>query len=124
VLDGVCFEFLAAQQGQTWIWTTQGELDQFYADVDDMKLCTRPAKRQTFDFGQQVLVGTTQTATGCDAAFTVRDMVQDDDTHSVTLYVNLQVRSSCPYDLVEPLVLGVPAPPAGYTLQLTIQPAP
>lgn len=118
LLDGVCFEFLLTQNGQVWIWATPGDLAAFYDRVDASELCLGPVERRDFDFSQGVLVGTLTVATGCDAAHRVINMVQDVGAHTQTVNVQLDVLPGCPYELVEPLLIVIPAPPEGYTIRM------
>jgi hypothetical protein len=120
LLDGVCFEFLLTLNGQAWTWTNPADLIAFYDRVDASELCPGPAERQEFDFGQGVLVGTVNVAVGCDAAHRVIDRVQDDAARTQTLIVQLDMLPGCPYELVQPLLVAVPPPPDGYTLQMTV----
>ena len=120
LLDGVCSEFLFASAGETFVWDTPDALAAFYDRVDNSGLCRRPAARGTFDFGGAVLAGAIHAATGCDAAFQVLGLAQDDITRTQTLSLALAVEPGCEYELVEPLVVAVPPPPDGYTLQIAV----
>jgi hypothetical protein len=120
LLDGVCFEYLLSLNGQVWTWTTLAELSAFYDRVDASEVCPDPVVRRDFDFSQGALVGTVSTATGCDAAHRVVDTVRDDGARTQTLVVELDVRTGCPYELVEPLLVAVPDLPDGYTLQIAV----
>jgi hypothetical protein len=116
LLDGVCFEFLLTQNGQVWTWTTTGDLAAFYDRVDASELCPGPVERRDFDFSQGVLAGTVTVATGCDAAHRVINVVHGARTQTVN--IQLDVLPGCPYELVEPLLIALPASPTGYTLQI------
>jgi hypothetical protein len=120
LLDGVCFEYLLTLNGQVWTWHTPAELSAYYDQVEASELCPDPVARQDFDFSQGVLVGTVSTATGCDAAHRVTDVVRDDNAHTQTLLVELAVRPGCPYELVQPLLVAVNDVPDGYTLQIAV----
>jgi hypothetical protein len=120
LLDGVCFEYLLTLDGQVWTWYTPAELSAFYDRVEASKLCPDPVARQDFDFSPGVLVGTVSTATGCDAAHRVADVVRDDGARTQTLDVALMVRPGCPYELIQPLLVAVPDVPNGYALQIAV----
>ncbi|HVO71550.1 MAG TPA: hypothetical protein VMT24_15980, partial [Aggregatilineaceae bacterium] len=57
LLDGVCFDYLYALNGQTWVWTALGDLAAFYDQVDASGLCVDPVERAAFDFDGRVLAG-------------------------------------------------------------------
>ncbi len=118
LLDGVCFEFLLSLNAQVWTWTTPAELSAFYDRVDASEVCSGLVERRDFDFSQGVLVGTVSTATGCDAAHRVVDVIRDDSARTQTLLVQLEVKPGCPYELVQPFLAAVPDLPNGYTLQI------
>ena len=120
LLDGVCFEFLLSLNGQVWTWTTPAELSAFYDRVDASEGCPGLVARRDFDFSQGVLVGTVSTATGCDAAHRVVGVNRDDSARTQTLLVQLEVKSGCPYELVQPFLAAVPDRPDGYTLQIVV----
>jgi len=120
LLDGVCFEYLYTLDGQTWVWTTDDDLAAFYGRVDRSELCPAIIARGAFEFDQQVLIGAVSVATGCDAAYRVGELVQDDTTRVQTLPVTLVVQPGCDYELVEPLLIAVPAPPAGYSIEIGV----
>jgi hypothetical protein len=121
LLDGVCFEFLLTLNGQTWAWTTPADLSAFYDRADASTLCPDPVARYGFDFSQTVLVGVVNAAEGCDAAYRVLDLVQDDSARAQTLIVQFDTLAGCPYELVEPLLVAIPRPPDGYTLQVAVR---
>jgi hypothetical protein len=122
LLDGVCFEYLYAMNGQTWVWITPGELAAFYDQVDASKLCPDPVERAAFDFDGQMLAGAVSVSTGCDAAHRVVNLAQDDGTRTQILSLQFQVEGNCPYELVQPFLVAVPQPPAGYTLRVVVTP--
>ncbi len=120
LLDGVCFEFLLSLNAQVWTWTTPAELSAFYDRVDASEVCSGLVERRDFDFSQGALVGTVSTATGCDAAHRVVDVIRDDSARTQTLLVQLEVKPGCPYELVQPFLVAVPDLPDGYTLQIEV----
>lgn len=120
LLDGVCFEFLLGLNGQSWVWTTAADLGAFYGAVDDSKRCPGPATRGTFDFNGVVVAGIINTATGCDSAHHFVDLVQDDSARTQTVMLQFVVEPGCPYELIQPFVIVLPAPPVGYTVQVEI----
>ncbi len=122
LLDGVCFEFLLTLNGQSWVWSSPADLAAFYDLADASKLCLSPVTRGDFDFSQGVLAGMVSVTAGCDAAHHVIDRVQDDAAQTQTLLVQLEVRSGCDYELVQPLLVALPAPPPGYTVQIVMGP--
>jgi hypothetical protein len=124
LLDGVCFEFLAGLSGQSWLWTTPDDLAAFYNRVDESKLCTVPITRGSYDFNGTALAGAIHTAVGCDAAYRVIRLVQDNTAYTQTLYVEFDIAPGCSYELVQPLLIAVPRPPDGYTLQVAVSSAP
>jgi hypothetical protein len=120
LLDGVCFEFLSTMNGETWAWTSTGELAAFYDRVDASALCPSPVRRGTFDFGPQVLAGAVNTAVGCDAAHRVLSLTQDDAAQMVTVILQFALLPGCNYELVQPLLIAMPRPPAGYALRVIL----
>lgn len=120
LLDGVCFEFLATLGGQTWAWTTPDDLAAFYDRADVSEACAAPVTRGTFDFTGQALVGVMSTAIGCDAAYRFIDMTQDDTARTQTITLQFEIQTGCPYELVEPLLMAVLQPPAGYILAVVV----
>jgi hypothetical protein len=123
LLDGVCFEYLYTLNGQTWVWSTPGELAAFYDQADASNLCPEPVERAAFDFGGNVLAGAVNVSTGCDAAHRVVDLIQDDGTRTQVLFLQLQVEGECPYELVQPFLVAIPRPPAGYVLRVVVTPS-
>jgi hypothetical protein len=123
LLDDVCFEYLYAMNGQTWVWTTPGELTAFYDQVDVSRLCPDPVGRAAFGFEGTVLAGAVSVGTGCDAAHRVVGLAQDDGARTQILSLHFQVEGDCPYELVQPLLVAVPQPPAGYALRVVVTPA-
>lgn len=121
LLDGVCFEFLYDLGSETWVWAAPGDLTAFYDRADASGRCAAPVARGTFDFGDSVLAGALSVTTGCDAAHRVLELRQDDATRTQTLILALEVRSGCPYELVQPFLAAIPRPPDGYTLRVTVQ---
>ncbi|WP_119072805.1 hypothetical protein [Aggregatilinea lenta] len=120
LLDGVCYDFLSGLAGTTWAWASPDEVAAFYDAVAESEQCVGAVARGTADFDGQVLVGTVGAATGCDAAFRLLD-VKDDSAAQVQRYVvELIVTPGCDYELLEPLILAVPAPPAGDTAELGV----
>jgi len=120
LLDGVCFEFLLTLNGQSWVWSSPADLAAFYDQADASKLCLGPVTRGDVDFSQEVLAGMVNVTSGCDAAHHVVELVRDDSARSQTLLVQLDIRSGCDYELVQPLLVAVPAPPPGYTVQIVM----
>jgi hypothetical protein len=120
LLDGVCFEYLYALNGQTWVWTTPGDLVAFYDQVDASRLCPDPVERAAFDFDGRVLAGAVNVSAGCDAAHGVVNLVQDDSARTQILSLQFQVEGGCSYDLVQPFLVAVPQPPQGYTLRVVV----
>lgn len=120
LLDGVCFEFLYGMNGQTWLWTTPDNLSTFYDQVDASKQCAHAVERRTFDFNGYALAGAVNTSTGCDAAYRVLTLAQDDNAHTQTLSLEFAVLPGCPYELVQPLLIAVPRPPDGYRFNIAV----
>jgi len=119
LLDGVCYEFLAALAGQVWVWRAQADLDAFSARVAESELCA-DAPSLTFDFDRSALAGAVSAGTGCDAAHHVLGLARDDAARTVTLRLAWEIRPGCDYELLEPILLEVPAPPPGYTLRVAV----
>lgn len=122
LLDGVCFEFLYSLDGATWVWTTPGDLAAFYDRADESELCPAPAAREPFDFAGHYLAGGVQVRSGCDAAHHVVDTVTDESARTQTVIAQLTVSGDCDYELVQPLLIAVPRPPAGYALRIVLVP--
>jgi hypothetical protein len=120
LLDTVCFEFLSTLAGESWVWNSADDLNAFYNRADGSELCPGLVTRSAFDFSTQVLVGTVFRGQGCDAAYHVIDLVQDDAAQTQTLRLELALQPGCDYELVLPFLIAVPRPPQGYTLQVTV----
>ena len=121
VLDGVCFEVLTHMNGERWSWATQSDLNAFFDWVDDIELCGGPVPRTTFNFTDTILVGMVQTAQGCDAAYRLIEVVQDEPAQIRTLVLALDVRPGCPYELVQLFLVAVPRLPDSYTTHITLE---
>jgi hypothetical protein len=119
LLDGVCFEYLAGMGGQTWLWTSPEELLAFYDQVDSSERCPHAVTRVPFDFNGAALAGTVGSGTGCDAAYRVITLAQDDAAQTQTLALEFDVLPGCLYELVEPLLIAVPRPLEGYRFSIT-----
>ena len=120
LLDSVCFEFLSTLEGESWVWNSADDLNTFYNRADGSELCPGLVTRGTFDFSTQVLVGTIHVGQGCDAAYHVIDLVQDDAAQTQTLRLELALQPDCDYEVVLPFLIAVPRPPQGYTLQVAV----
>jgi len=120
LLDGVCTEFLLSAAGETFIWDTLEALSAFYDRVDSAEVCPAPAARGSFDFTGRVLAGAIAAATGCDAAFRAGALAPDAAGAQV-FPLELVVEPGCDYELVEPLLVAVPRPPAGTTLRVEVR---
>jgi len=123
LLDGLCFDYLLTLNGQTWVWSTPGELAAFYDQADASKLCPDPVERAAFDFGDNVLAGAISVTTGCDAAHRAVDLIQDDGARTQILLLEFHVEGECPYELVQPFLVAVPRPPEGYVLRVVVTPS-
>ncbi|MBN1562599.1 MAG: hypothetical protein JXA10_02085 [Anaerolineae bacterium] len=121
VLDGVCFEALAQMNGASWSWGTTDALNTFFDQVDDSGWCDSPVSRPSFDFTDQMLVGTVHTAQGCDAAHRLIDVVQDDTAQTRILILALDVQSGCPYELAQIFLVAVPRLPDAYTTTIRLE---
>lgn len=120
LLDGVCFDYLSSLVGTTWTWTSPDDLAAFYDRVDESAQCVGAVPRGAYDFGAQVLVGTVGAAVGCDAAFRLLDVADDPAARAQRYVVELVVAPGCEYELLEPLVMAVPAPPDGLHAELGV----
>lgn len=120
LLDGVCFEYLAGLSGTTLVWRTADEQRAFYDAADAAGVCATPVARPAFDFSAQIVVGTVSALTGCDTAHHLVALEQDDAARRVTLRLALAARAGCPYELVEPFLVALPRPPAGYTVEVVV----
>lgn len=127
VLDSVCFEFLASIAGESWAWSGPDDVAAFATRIHDSDLCPRPADFDVaaiggaLEAGDTVWVGTVQAAVGCDAALVVTGLHQDDARHALTVLLDLRTRPSCPYDLLQPLVVALPRPPADYQIDVAVR---
>jgi hypothetical protein len=122
LLDGVCFEFLSAINGETWVWLSPGDLAAFYDRADASQLCPDPVVRGSFDFDQWALAGAVTAGVGCDAAHRFAGLAQDDRARTQTLTLNAEILAGCDYELVQPFLIAVPRPPEGYTLRVVVNP--
>ena len=121
LLDGVCFEYLQTLAGQSWLWDSADDMVAFFERVDDSELCPEPVAHPAFTFDTQALVGTVFAGTGCDAAFEVQSW-EPNAEQVYTLTVQITLRTGCPYELVEPLIIAVPLPPPGTIHQVIALP--
>ncbi len=53
LLQGVCFKYLAALDGQMLTFDSPGDLNAFYNAVNDSKKCIGPVQRRDFDFSNK-----------------------------------------------------------------------
>jgi hypothetical protein len=120
LLDGVCFDFLADIDGETWMWDSPGALGAFYDRVDESETCSGPVERGTYDFSERVLVGAVNVSTGCDAAHSFAGLAQDNEAHTQTIRLQLLIQPDCPYELVQPFLITMPRPPDGYTIRVVV----
>ncbi len=120
LLDSVCFDYLSSLAGTTWTWASPDDLAAFYDQVDESEQCVGTVVRGRLDFGPEVLVGTVAAAVGCDAAFRLLDVTEDPSAQAQRYVVELIVVPGCEYDLIEPLVIAVPAPPDGVHAELGV----
>ncbi|MCL4239572.1 MAG: hypothetical protein KJ047_15150 [Anaerolineae bacterium] len=120
LLDGVCFEYLYGLGGATLVWNTADEQRAFYDAADASGVCASPAARPAFDFSAQIVAGTVSAIAGCDAAHHLVALEHDDAARRVTLRLALEVRAGCPYELVEPFLVALPRPPAGYAVEVAV----
>ncbi len=123
LLDGVCFEYFASRAPMTWVWRTSTEMDEFFDEVEQSELCPTPISRPTFDFSGHLLVGAVQTVRGCDSAHIVSTELMAQPPVMV-LDLHLIVRSGCDYELVEPLLMAVPRPAQGITVEVQLSARP
>ncbi len=120
LLDRVCFEYLQGLSGATLVWSTADEQRAFYDAADASGLCATPVARPAFDFSAQIVAGTVSAISGCDAAHHLVALERDNAARRITLRLALEVRPGCPYGLVEPFLVALPRPPAGYAVEVIV----
>ena len=120
LLAGTCFEYLHSLGEATLVWMDAGGQSAFYDAADASGLCAGPVARPGFDFSAHIVAGAVGAATGCDAAHHFVSLVQNDGARTLMLRLALEVRPGCPYELVEPFLVAVPRPPAGYAIEVVV----
>ena len=99
---------------------TPGDLNAFYNAVNDSKKCIGPVQRLNFDFSSQQVIGTVITGQGCTISLAYDRTTQDDEVKQRTVVMQAAIIGDCDYRLVEPLLIAVDRPPAGYKNLLSI----
>ena len=120
LLAGTCFEYLHSLGGTTLVWTDVADQTAFYDAADASGMCAGPVDRPGFDFSAHIVAGAIGAVTGCDAAHRFVSLVRNDGARTLTLRLALEVRSGCPYELVEPFLVAVPRPPAEYAVDVVV----
>lgn len=121
LLDGVCFEYLFANQGNQWLWQSPADLIRFFDDVDSAELCAIPVQRAIFDFTEHSVLAAISFGQGCDAAHQLTATSVDDAEATITLFAQFIIQPGCDYELVQPVAIAVQKPDNGnYTWVLNI----
>ncbi|MBZ0309918.1 MAG: hypothetical protein K8I82_27895 [Anaerolineae bacterium] len=105
LLDGICYEGLAALHNQVFILSDAAALEGFYNTLDSH--CEAPAQRQSFDFASQVLVVLVMATKGCDAQFIPQNL---ENNHLLVQFVQ---EGDCPYDVIATYTGSITRPAAG-----------
>src|SRR4051794_15859736 len=58
MFSSICFKFLEPRAGQIFTLNSQADLNAFYDQVSQSKLCLDAVIRQKFDFSSQRIIGT------------------------------------------------------------------
>ncbi len=119
ILQGVCFAYLQSLDGQTLTFNSPGDLSTFYDVADKSKKCPEASARHTFDFSSRQLIGTVVTGQGCGIVLSYGSTTQDASTHVRVITIRAAISGSCPYVLVQTILLSVDRPSTGKT-QLVI----
>lgn len=121
LLDDVCFDALLPIIGNYFMLDSQAALDQFWGTLNVATVCGHRARQPTYDFAEQVVVGTVRLVQGCTANF-IPEMIQQNDLgQQVVIPLRFEVNANCDYQLMVSFVVGIPRPPSGYTVTLDIQ---
>jgi hypothetical protein len=120
LLDAVCYEFLLTVAGEALLWTDEDGLAAFFDRVDESELCAGTVTRPAVDFSAHALAGTIISAVGCDAAHRVLGLERNDSARRLTLDLALDIRLGCPYELLEPVLIAIPPPPADFSLETRV----
>lgn len=107
ILQGVCFAYLQSLDGQMLEFNAAGDLSTFYDAVNKSKKCPEASARHTFDFSSRQLVGTVVTGQGCGIVLSYSGTTQDSSTHNRVISIHAEINGSCPYLLVQPILLSI-----------------
>jgi hypothetical protein len=113
ILQGVCFAYLQSLDGQALEFNSSGDLSTFYDTVNKSKKCPEVSARRTFDFSSRQLIGTVVTGQGCGIVLSYGGTTQDSGTHDRAISIHAELNGSCPYLLVQPILLSVDRQSAG-----------
>lgn len=111
LLDGVCYDGLAALHNQVLILSDTAALEGFYNTLDSH--CEEPAQRQSFDFASQMLVVLVMVTQGCDAQFIQQNLENN------RLMLQFVQEGDCPYDVIAAYT-GIITRPAAGELKVTV----
>ena len=103
VMDGICFAAAQDAAGRLFVLRNAGELEDFYRQADNSRLCRRPVRRGAFDFsGGRVLAGLWSATRGCRAGHEVVAWERDEQARRIRLQLRLWREGDCDYELVQP----------------------
>jgi len=120
VIDDICFDYLDSLGDTTFVWWDDQDIRAFFERANASGLCPRIAAPPAVDFSTQVIAGAISQATGCDAAHRVISFTSDTAAHTYELILQLDVRSGCDYELIEPVIVALPRPPANTTITISV----
>ncbi len=120
VIDDICFDYLDSLGDTTFVWWNDRDIRAFFERANASGLCPRIVAPPAVDFATQVIAGAISQATGCDAAHHVISFTSGITAHTYELTFQLDVRSGCDYELIEPVIVGLPRPPAGTTITVSV----
>lgn len=110
VMSGVCFEAAWDAAGQIFILRSAEDHIRLYDLADHSRLCRRAVRRYPFDFSDgATLVGLWSRGVGCVARHEITQYDRNDSGHIITMELQLIVDGDCPYELVRPFWVKIPA---------------
>ncbi len=120
LLGGICFKYLATLAGQSLAFSSTGDLAAFFDAANQSKKCQEFILRPAFDFSTKQILGTILTAQGCGIVLHYDRTDEDDKAQMRIIIIQATPTGDCPYTLVEPILLAVDRPAAGFKLELSV----
>ncbi|NDJ86122.1 MAG: hypothetical protein GYB66_09575 [Chloroflexi bacterium] len=118
ILEDVCYEALLPLAGSSFVLSSRDELVSFLENLDVATRCGRPLTVPSFDFAQQIIIGTVQLATGCDLSLSPRQATQQGQILHIVLALSLI--GDCQYDLIGAYVAAIERPEPDERIVITL----